>query len=83
MVTRYDLLLKLKEQGLFASLVASSIITLKTATWFMLYEKYLEELKTNIKPIAVQFAADDNGVSERNMYRVIAFMENTETEKAQ
>lgn len=57
-------------------LVASGIISINIATWLTIYDFYLNELKDNQKVIAISFTSDYYRISERNIYRIISFMEN-------
>ena len=71
-MVRYNLL---KETNI-TPLVASGIISISVATWLTIYEFYLTELKDNQKVIAISFTSDYYNISERNMYKIISFMEN-------
>ena len=71
-MVRYNLLKDLN----LTPLVSCGIISLTIATWLQIYELYLEELKDNQKVIAIQFTADYYNISERNIYKIINFMEN-------
>lgn len=71
-MVKYDLLKSID----LTPLVASGIISLTIATWLQIYELYLNELKENQKVIAIQFTADYYNISERNIYKIINFMEN-------
>lgn len=73
--TRQEMLLSLKQQGVFAELVAAGLIKLHVANWLDIYNHYIEECQSNQKTIANQFTADHWGVSERNLYRIIEYME--------
>jgi hypothetical protein len=71
-MVRYNLLKSID----LTPLVASGIISITIATWLQIYEVYLDELKENQKVIAIQFTADYYNISERNIYKIINFMEN-------
>jgi hypothetical protein len=71
-MVRYELLKKTD----LTPLVATGIISINIATWLNIYETYLGELKTNVKPLAIQFTADYYNVSDRHLYTIINFMEN-------
>jgi hypothetical protein len=71
-MVRYNLLKAIE----LTPLVSCGIISLTIATWLQIYELYLDELKENQKVIAIQFTADYYNISERNIYKIINFMEN-------
>lgn len=75
MENRYIILKKLKETNQFNKLVSSGIISISVANKLMIYEKYLEELKHNQKPVAIQFTSDYYKISVSNIYKIIVFME--------
>ena len=71
-MVRYELL----KNTNITPLVASGIISINIATWLTIYDFYLNELKENQKVIAISFTSDYYRISERNLYRIISFMEN-------
>ena len=71
-MVRYELL----KNTNITPLVASGIISINIATWLTIYDFYLNELKENQKVIAISFTSDYYNISERNLYRIISFMEN-------
>jgi len=73
--TRYELLAETKEKNVFNQLVYSGIISFTIATWFDIYERYLFETKSNKKSASILATSDYFGVSERNVYRIIDYME--------
>lgn len=75
MVNRYKILKELKKNGLFSSLVSSGIISISIANKLMIYEKYLQELDQNQKPVAIQFTSEYYKISVSNVYKIIVFME--------
>ena len=75
MVNRYKILKELKENNSFTKLVSSGIISISIANKLMIYEKYLQELKENQKPVAIQFTSEYYKVSVSNIYKIIVFME--------
>lgn len=71
-MVRYELIKNLN----LAPLVACGVVSINIATWLNIYEFYLNELKENQKAIAISFTSDYYKISERNLYRIIYFMEN-------
>jgi len=71
-MVRYELLKSVN----LTSLVASGIVGINIATWLQIYDYYITELKTNNKLLSIQFTADYYNISDRSIYRIIAFMEN-------
>lgn len=72
---RLELLQRLQNEGLFAPLVAVGIVSISIATWLDIYSHYQKECEENQKTIAVQFTADYWKISERNLFRIIKFLE--------
>jgi hypothetical protein len=72
---RYELLSETKEKNVFNQLVYSGIISFTIATWFDIYERYLFETKSNKKSASILATAEYFKVSERNVYRIIDYME--------
>lgn len=70
-LSRYEFILKLKKQGVFVDLIASGLMSINVAGWFDIYELYLKY--KNVKEVADIL---DNKVSDRQVYRIIKFMEN-------
>lgn len=71
-MVRYELIKSIN----LTPLVACGIVSINIATWLTIYEFYLNELKDNQKVIAISFTSDYYKISERNLYRIISFMEN-------
>lgn len=55
-------------------LVCLGIVSSHLLDWKMVYERYLKELKTNDKTVAIQFVADEYGFSDRHVYKIVKFM---------
>jgi hypothetical protein len=83
-MTRYELIRKCKEESDFTGLIASGLISITIAAWFDIYEVFLLELskKENRtkkeRYLSVTHTCEyyNNRISERNVYRIIKFMEN-------
>ena len=75
MEKRYLILKELKENNLFNKLVSSGVVSISVANKLMIYDKYLEELKENQKPVAIQFTSEYYKISVSNVYKIIAWME--------
>ena len=74
-MNRYEIITQLKTCSNFTQLVASGIVSLSISSWLQIYETYLNELKSNDKPTSIQFTADYYNLSNRQIYKVISFME--------
>lgn len=74
-MNRYEIITQLKTCSNFTQLVASGIVSISIASWLQIYETYLTELKHNDKPTSIQFTADYYNLSNRQIYKVISFME--------
>ena len=74
-MTRYEILQQLKTCSNFTQLVASGIISISISGWLQIYETYLDELKAEEKPVAIQATADYYNLSNSQIYKVISFME--------
>ncbi len=81
-MTRYELILKCKKENIFTNLVGSGIISITTASWFDVYENFLkqvEESKDKSKKqryVCVTNVVEVFKISERQVYKIISFMEN-------
>lgn len=72
-MTNYDFL-KSIEQKLFLELVKRGIIPIHIMDYLLIYETYLNEIKTNKKSVCITFCSDKYNLSERTIRRVIEFM---------
>ena len=75
MENRYEIIKRLKSEGLFTELVHSGIIGFNIVTRVTIYEEYLKQLDTNKKSIAIQRVATSMKVSESNLYLIIRYLE--------
>lgn len=75
-MTRYELIKEVKEKGLLAKLISSRCMPFQFADWLTYYETYRNELKTNEKPVSIQYTADYYNVSVSLIYKIIKFFEN-------
>jgi hypothetical protein len=73
--TRFVMLRELRTGKDLNGLVTAGIISINISNWLDVYEHYLKECEDNQKPIARQFTVDRWRISERNLFRIIAFME--------
>jgi len=74
-VNRYELIKDLENDPKFFNLIKKGIISLSLLARKCYYEKYLQELETNGKRMAVSKAADEYNISERSVYYAIEYME--------
>ena len=75
MVNRYLLLKDIKNKLNFTALVSSGIVPINISNKLTIYEKYLNQLTENDKSTSIQYVADFYNISNRNVYRIIEFME--------
>lgn len=75
MESRYEVIKKLKQDGLFTKLVASGIISIDLATRLSIYEEYLKLRVDNKKPVAIKMTSELMRVSSSNLYLIIRYME--------
>jgi len=83
-MTRYELILKCKKENSFTTLVASGLISITYASWFDIYETFLKEFENSKEKtkkqryVCITNTVDlfNNKVSERQVYKIISFMEN-------
>jgi hypothetical protein len=73
--TRYQIIKNIQKDNKFSELVACGIISISIPTWLQFYETFLDEKKTNDKSVAIQSTSDIYGISNSQMYKIIAFME--------
>ena len=81
-MNRYELILKCKKDNSFTNLVASGLISITVASWFDIYENFLREVKESRdkskkqRYVCVTNTVDMFKISERQVYKIISFMEN-------
>jgi hypothetical protein len=73
--TRYELLVEAKEKNVFNQLVYAGIISFTIANWIDIYEVYVLKSKKNSKTVSILETAEYFNTSERNLYRIIQYME--------
>ncbi len=78
-LTRYEFIKKLKTENVYTDLIASGLMSINVAMWFDVYEIFLSEVSVIKEKYPSVTATSDklkNEISERQIYRIIKFMEN-------
>ena len=78
-LTRYEFIKKLKTENVYTDLIASGLMSINVAMWFDVYEIFLSEVSVIKEKYSSVTATSDilnNEISERQIYRIIKFMEN-------
>lgn len=73
--SRYQILTEIKEKKLFNQLVYSGIISFTIAIWYDIFEMYQNNKKTLSKSDSILETSNYFDTSERNIYRIINYME--------
>lgn len=68
--TRYQVLKNIDTKRL----TCLGILPVHLLDWIFYYEKYLQELDKNTKPVSIQFICDEYGVSRSFVYKIIDYM---------
>jgi len=66
---------RIKNLPELTQLIANGIVRLSISVKLQVYETYLEEIKSNEKPVAIQYTADYYNLSVSQIYKVVSFME--------
>jgi hypothetical protein len=74
-MVNYDFL-KAIPQRHFLEMVRRGIIHVKVMDWLVVYEFYLNELKSNKKSVSVTYTSEKYNCSEKTILRIINFMIN-------
>lgn len=73
-VKRYDIMKALGPD--FEDLVILDIIPARMLQWLEYYEAYTEQIKTGSgKSACIRSIAEEHGITQRTLYKIIAFME--------
>lgn len=74
-MVNYKVVNDLKEKGLYNFLVQRGIISMQVYDKVVIYEFYLEEIKTNKKMQAYENTAHHYNISDRLVMDIVKFME--------
>ena len=72
-MVNYDFI-KSIEHNQFLEMVRRGVVHVKVMDWVVVYEFFLNELKSTSKSVAITTTADKYNCSEKTIYNVINFM---------